>query len=158
MNSGLKIVVQILFLVVLFSSCTTKGLSLVTKEDVFQEKIDELEKNGLDQYPLIKQCLPNETSKECFERELKNHLTYFFLKYNPNYRVNTELDKELVLTFIVNNEGQISIKNRTYVFDHYEELGYTIEHALEKIHPIRPGMVGDSYIGGSFKLPIVFNE
>jgi len=158
MNSGLKILVQIFFLVVHFSSCTTKGLSLVTKEDVFEEKMDALEKNGLDKYPLIKQCLPNETSKACFERELKNHLTYFFIKYNPNFKVNSKLGKELILTLVINNEGQISLKNRAYVFDHYEELGYTIEHALEKIHPIRPGMVGDSYIGGSFKLPIVFNE
>ena len=157
-NKGLNILILLLFSFV-FSSCQFFETEKISSESFLEDEIKAINWKDIDQYPVFQSC-ENETEKasqkSCFETTLINHL-YQSIQ-SENTIVSKDLNETIIIDFMVNEKGTLSISNMkidSVLSNQLPLLENKIIQGLDALQPIAPAYKRGIPVKTTFKLPIV---
>lgn len=159
-NKGFNILLLVLISVGL-SSCQFFETEKISSETFLEEEIKAINWKEVDQYPVFQNC-ENETEKvqqkSCFETTLANHL-YLSIQ-SENTTVITDINETIVIDFMVNEKGELSISNMiidSVLSNQLPLLENKIIQCIDSLQPIAPAYKRGIPVKTTFKLPIVIN-
>ncbi|MCF6308457.1 MAG: hypothetical protein L3J09_10935 [Flavobacteriaceae bacterium] len=131
----------------------------ISSETFLEEEIKAINWKEVDQYPVFQNC-ENETEKEqqksCFETTLINHL-YQSIQ-SENTTVSKDINETIIIDFIVNEKGELSISNMkidSILSNQLPFLEHKIIQGLDSLQPIAPAYKRGIPVKTTFKLPII---
>lgn len=145
-----KITYFSIFFFIFLTSCDYINFSKKNKESLVNERIKEIQVNGLELYPEITPC-HNISGKQCFEKQLINELKKTIKKSKiPHGNLTNDT---LWLTIEIEKNGMVNLKNisnNTNII-----IKKTIETTLKDISPIKPATIRGIEIKSNFKVPLI---
>jgi hypothetical protein len=142
-----------------FSSCQFFETEKISSETIIENEIKSINWNDVDSYPIFKECegvSGKLETKSCFETILASHL-YNSLQVE-NVVVLTEINDTIVIDFMVNEKGELSISNMkidSVLSNQLPLLENKIIQGLDSLQPIAPAYKRGIPVKTTFKLPIV---
>jgi len=141
------------------SSCQFFETEKISSETFLEEEIKSINWKDIDQYPVFQNC-ENETElasqKSCFETTLINHL-YQSIQ-SENTIVSEDINQTVVIDFMVNEKGELSISNMkidSVLSNLLPLLETKIIQGLDSLQPIAPAYKRGIPVKTTFKLPVV---
>lgn len=153
-NSGFIVIILILT-----TSCQFFETEKISKETFFEEEINAINWNEVDQYPVFSEC-ENETEKlkqkECFESTLSSQL-YQSIPIEKIV-VSKDLNDTIFLAFTVSIEGELTVNNIVIDSVLQQELpsfeSYILQ-SIDSLQPIAPAFKRGIPVQTTFSLPII---
>ena len=146
----------LLILSFLMSGCNYFKMEKINREDVKAQELENIKKEPLRDYPEIYACENKEDAKDCFERQLNEHLGIQLEGVVVNENETTK--DTLWLTVNVSETGVLSLKPLDNVLEEYTYLYDTIQKSLKDISPIKPAYIKGVNVNCNFKLPLVIKN
>jgi len=141
------------------SSCQFFETEKISSETFLEEEIKSINWKDIDQYPVFQNC-ENETElasqKSCFETTLINHLHQSI--QSENTIVSEDINQTVVIDFMVNEKGELSISNMkidSVLSNLLPLLETKIIQGLDSLQPIAPAYKRGIPVKTTFKLPVV---
>lgn len=148
----LKIIVLNIFFCLTLTSCEYFDFTKQSKEDLINNRKQEIKINGLEHYPQIESC-DNFNEKECFESQLISKLKNTLQKTTINH--NTIKKDTLWLTVKINKEGIITLNS---ISDNNLTIKETIKTTFEYLSPIEPAIINGIKVSTMFRIPILLKS
>ncbi len=136
-----------------FTSKEEKTTQLVNKE------LQQIDWTDVDNYPLFENCDETVTKiaqRICFERELLEHCSKTLKQFD--YHINTETDPKVLVDFLVDQDGRITIVNiqkDTAIDAEMPEFDQIIAKAIKNVPPLAPALKRGIPVRTKFRIPIV---
>ena len=140
----------------LMSGCEYFKVKKINREDVKAQELENFKKEPLRDYPEIYACENKEDAKDCFERQLNEHLGIQLEGVVVNENETTK--DTLWLTVNVSETGVLSLKPLDNVLEEYTYLYDTIQKSLEDISPVKPAFIKGVNVNCNFRLPLVIKN
>ncbi len=155
MKNGLVFIV----LCILFQSCQLFETEKISSETFLEDEVKSINWKDVDQYPVFINCeglSEKNKQKSCFETTLSSHI-YQSIN-SENTIVTSDLNETLLLDFIVDEKGKLSITSM--VIDSLLKaqvplLKAQILNGIDSLQPIAPAYKRGIPVKTTFKLPLV---
>ena len=138
------------------TGCNYFSVKKIKREEVKNNQLQEVRSNALENYPKIEFCEESKNSKECFEKQLLNHLNTSLESPDVN-AIHTPKKDTLWLVVHVSKDGQMSLKDQQ-VEEEFKDIVAKIDSTLLAISPIEPAHTQGVKVSCNFKLPLVINK
>ncbi len=139
-----------LILCLLVTSCKYFNFTKENKNDIIENHLKEIKKNGLEHYPQIFPC-DELTAKTCFETQLGNELKNGLKEIPESILIKAK--DTLWMSININNKGELSLKKIALTTN--KEIEQNIKETLAYISPIKPAIIRGAAVNCSFKIPLV---
>jgi len=153
-----KICVYIFMLLsIVLGSCNKYKIEKIDRNEIKKQELESIKSQILSDYPEIYACDTQENAKNCFERQLNEHLGVQLKGVAVD---DNEITKDtLWLTVNVSKEGELSLRPlEVSLTEEYVALYDTIQKSLKEISPIKPAFIKDVTVSCNFKLPLVIKN
>ncbi len=138
-------------LLLFFTSCNFSNLSKVDKQKLFQQRIQEIQTNGLDLYPQISPC-NSLSEKKCFQQQLITELH----KGLTNWKVESKIkENDTIWIYTTVRKDSLLILN-TIKNSSNHILREQIETIFKNLSPIKPATINGIIVNSSYKVPLIF--
>ncbi|WP_428741233.1 hypothetical protein [Tenacibaculum sp.] len=146
--------VLLLILVMLYTSCDFFSSSTKSNKQVIDTIVDFTK---VDVSPAFNDCknLLNEAKTNCFRKEIHKRIADKLQRYN--FITHVAVDEEILISVIVNTEGNFQLKNietSSMVKEQLPDLEKTIQTIIEGLPEVSPAIKRDVIVTTQYQLPI----
>ena len=146
--------VLFLIFVSLYTSCEFFSFSSKSNKQVFDTIVDFTK---VDVSPSFNNCknLLNEAKTNCFRKEIHKRIANKLQRYN--FITHVAVDEEILISVIVNTEGNFQLKNietSSMVKEQLPDLEKTIQTIIEELPKVSPAIKRDVIVTTQYQLPI----
>ncbi|MEM9681146.1 MAG: hypothetical protein AAF901_12560 [Bacteroidota bacterium] len=152
---------QLSFLLILTfcTSCHYFETEKVYSDDLFQQELEAINWNDVDQYPSFSVCdsiTARQASKQCFENTLLQHVNQFLS--DQNLVVNQDVNDTIVLDITIDNKGELDIeqikaKEETRLI--LPEIDSLLTQSLRQLPKVYPAIKRGQQVKTKFQFPVV---
>ena len=149
----------LLLISIVFSSCQFFETEKISSETFLEEEIKSINWKDVDSYPVFKECESvsgKQEIKTCFETTLSN---YLYISINSEKTiVSSDLNEEIVIDFLVNEKGDLTITSillDSLLQAELPLLKKLIVKSIDSLQPIAPAYKRGIPVRTTFKLPIL---
>lgn len=139
-----------LFFCIVITSCNYFNFKRENEKTIFENRLAEIKKNGLELYPQIDPCEKTE-GRKCFEKQLNSKLKQGLEEIQTANLINT--NDTIWLSIEVNNKGQMTLRKNK--FDYDELVINSVKNTLDLLSPIIPGTINGKPVNCTFKVPLL---
>ena len=159
MGFSIKKTLYLIFVSIGISSCQFFETEKISSETFLEQEINSITWNEVDRYPTFQECegvSGKLETKSCFETTLIKHLHQSI--QSENTIVSNDINETIVIDFMVNEKGVLSISNikiDSVLNNQLPLLEDKIIHGLDSLQPIAPAYKRGIPVKTTFKLPII---
>jgi len=151
----------LLVFLILLTSCDSFQSKKVSTEQLFEEEMQAINWNDVDDYPTFSDCDSANTTQEkkaCFEGYLHNVLASNLS--NQKIIVTDDVSDTVVLKIHIDKTGQFSIKTidmDSMTQAQIPQLDSILRHSFDSLPKIYPAIKRSQQVATEFSLPVIVN-
>jgi hypothetical protein len=150
---------QIIFLLLLATSCQFFETEKVSSEEIYKEEMQTIDWKDVDRYPSFPSCensLEKPEQKDCFINTISSHL-YKSISHQNMIAVREVYDTVKV-NFEVSGKGELSIleiKMDTILQKEFPNLETWLLQSIDSLKPVAPAYKRGIPVRTQFTLPVI---